>query len=352
MARRAAATSPWASARVRGTVFATLCLFALSLGVLGLWLAASGRQGAPAGDSVAIGSEALSAVESDEPSMLFVNTSIADGYGKLGTVAVSDPDGARGIADLECERVDYQAGRGVCLRSNRGVVTTYEAILFDEHFTQVAELGLAGPPSRTRVSPSGRLAAATVFVTGHSYVADFSTQTTILDLDTQEVIADLEVDFTVNREGKAWRSVDFNFWGVTFEDDETFYATLGTGGEHYLVRGNMSDRRMEVVRDGVECPSLSPDGTRIAFKMRSDPGLGPTTWRIGVLDLSTLDTTVLAETRNVDDQVYWADESTIMYGLPNPSSPAEADTWSVPADGTGTPRLLVSKAWSSVVVNG
>ena len=60
---------------------------------------------------------------------------------------------------------------------------------------------------------------------------------------------------------------------------------------------------MEVQQEGVECPSLSPDGTRIAFKTRSDSGVGPITWRIAVLDLATSEVTELAETRNVDDQV-------------------------------------------------
>jgi hypothetical protein len=271
----------------------------------------------------------------------------------VSAVPADEPDGPRQVSDLECERVHFRAGSGVCLRSNRGVITTYEAVVFDDALDGQHTVGLAGAPSRVQVSPEGTVAGVTAFVTGHSYaIVGFSTQTLLIDLDDGDVIADLEVDFTTRRDGKVWRAVDFNFWGVTFIDEGHFYATLGTGGETYLVAGDLEAREMEVQTEGVECPSLSPDGTRIAFKARSDSGLGPVTWRIAVLDLATSDVTMLAETRNVDDQVAWLDDSTILYGLENPDSPAETDTWAVPADGSGAPRLLVSGSWSAAVVEG
>ena len=61
---------------------------------------------------------------------------------------------------------------------------------------------------------------------------------------------------------------------------------------------------------------------------------------------------MLAETRNVDDQVAWLDDSTIIYGLENADSPASTDTWAVPADGSGAPRLLVAGAWSTGAIDG
>jgi hypothetical protein len=231
------------------------------------------------------------------------------------------------------------------------MVTTYDALIFDAGMDVSHTIGLAGSPSRVRVSPDGSIAGITVFVTGHSYADDFSTQTILLDLESGDPIADLEVDFEVIRDGTQWQSVDFNFWGVTFVDESTFYATLGTGGEAYLVKGDVEGRQLTVVRDDVECPSLSPDGTRIAHKIRSESnGVGPITWKIAVLDLATSQVTVLAETRNVDDQVAWLDDDTIMYGLADPDSPAEPDTWIVAADGSGAPQLLISQAWSGVVV--
>ena len=48
------------------------------------------------------------------------------------------------------------------------------------------------------MSPDGRFGSVTMFVTGHSYATtgDFSTQTTLIDLERGVRIADLE-DFTV-----------------------------------------------------------------------------------------------------------------------------------------------------------
>ena len=55
----------------------------------------------------------------------------------------------------------------------------------------------------------------------------------------------------------------------------------------------------------------------------------------------------LAETRNVDDQVQWLDDDTIAYGVPQSESGTPTkDTYVVPADGSGSPRLLVPGAWS------
>ena len=87
---------------------------------------------------------------------------------------------------------------------------------------------------------------------------------------------------------------DHNFWGVTFAPDgDRFYATLGTGEQTYLVRGDVRrGPRVTVLRENVECPSLSPDGTRIAFKKRVG---GRGMWRLHVLDLATLRETPLAE---------------------------------------------------------
>ena len=131
-------------------------------------------------------------------------------------------------------------------------------------------------------------------------------------------------------------------------DHNRSYATLGTGGKTYLVAGDLRARELRVLRDGVECPSLSPDETRLAFKERSG-GLGLVTWHISVLDLETLEAVPLAETRSVDDQVEWLDDEHVLYGLPEGASGQSAavtDVWSVRADGTGTPSKLLAGAWS------
>ena len=74
------------------------------------------------------------------------------------------------------------------------------------------------------------------------------------------------------------------------------------------------------MRTDAECPSLSPDGTRVAYKKRGDRATGE--WRLAVLDLATGKETLLAERRSVDDQVEWLDDDRILYGLPGRGSDA------------------------------
>jgi hypothetical protein len=70
-----------------------------------------------------------------------------------------------------------------------------------------------------------------------------------------------------------------------------------------------------------------------------------------VLDLRTGVQSVLrAETRSVDDQVVWLDGRTLLYGLPRDGEPGVSDVWSIAADGSSGPRLLIAQAWSPAVV--
>src|SRR6188768_2091036 len=171
--------------------------------------------------------------------------------------------------DLACERVYFAAGHGICM----GVAPSgveYTASTFDSKLQRQHTITLTGLPSRARVSGDGRYGAMTVFVTGDSYLSSptaFSTRTTILEMASGKQVGQLE-QFKVTKDGKPFDAVDFNFWGVTFDpsDSDHFYATLGTGGVHYLVEGRVSEGAMTVLRDGVECPSLSPDGKQIAYK--------------------------------------------------------------------------------------
>jgi uncharacterized repeat protein (TIGR01451 family) len=151
-------------------------------------------------------------------------------------------------------------------------------------------------------------------------------------------------EFTVVRDGQPFKSVDFNFWGVTFASDgNRFYATLKTKGQTYLVEGDIAARRVRLLWPNVECPSLSPDGTRIAFKKRVSGGLGPVTWRFHVLDLHTMTETPLAEERSIDDQIEWLDDGFVLYGV-------MTDVWMVRADGSGEPRRYLRRAVSPSVV--
>jgi hypothetical protein len=189
-----------------------------------------------------------------------------------------------------------------------------------------------------------------VFVSGHSYSApSFSTET-IIRHGNGEVVGNLE-DFATTVDGRPFTETDRNFWGVTFADDDTFYATAAsaTAGQTWLVRGSVSGRTMTSIRTDAECPSISPDRTRVGFKTRlGNPAPGQ--WSVAVLDLATGTQTVLAERRSVDDQVEWLDDHTVLYALPGADSEATSDVWQVPADGSGGPTIFIPLAMSPAVV--
>jgi WD40 repeat protein len=242
---------------------------------------------------------------------------------------------------LACERVYFAGGRGLCLATAETDVG-YEATIFDSSLRPLAQLPLDGVPSRTRVSSDGRYGAMTTFVNGHAYLGagGFSTETTIVDMRGGKSLGNLE-SFAVSKDGKPFDAIDFNFWGVTFaRDSNRFYATLRTGGHYYLVEGDVGERTMRVLRDRVECPSLSPDGKRIAYKSRIG---NENRWRLKVLDLATLRGRPVAEKRPIDDQVEWLDDDTLVYsnGL---------DVYTVPADGSGAPRRVLRDASSPVAL--
>lgn len=289
------------------------------------------------------------------PFVMFRSTAFGDSYGRVAMAFLDDGGGERQIAPLQCERVHFAGGRGLCLEAKRGVLTTYRALIFDRDFKVLHELPLAGPPSRARVSADGRLAAMTVFVTGHSYDSiDFTTRTSIVDTQSGRFVVDDLETVPVVRDGQRIRAEDFNFWGVTFQPGGTrFYATLGTGRERLLVEGDLVRQEMTVVHPDVECPSLSPDGTRIAFKRRAAQGAdGRRPWHVHVLDLRTREEVRLPESRNVDDQVEWNGIGEIAYALPDEGPTAGAGTtlWTVPADGSGPPRAWLPLAFSPAVM--
>jgi hypothetical protein len=285
------------------------------------------------------------------PHLLVRHTGLDQGYGRLAVVALDAPDGPRVFTSLACERIGFAAGHGVCLAADRAMMTTYRADLLDDELGVRRSLPLTGVPSRTRVSADGIYSALTYFVNGDSYATGgFSTRTLLVQNRDGSVLANLE-EFTITRDGKPFKAVDFNFWGVTFtREPGTFFATLSTGGTMYLIHGDAATRTARVVASDVECPSLSPDNRRIAYKRRM-PGIR-LHWQLHVLDLDTRHSTLLAETRSVDDQVEWLDDETLLYALPNQVQKAQAsmDIWAVAADGTGEPRRLVTNAESPAVV--
>ncbi|MEU8590687.1 TolB-like translocation protein [Streptomyces sp. NPDC048664] len=277
--------------------------------------------------------------------LVFRNMAWGPHRDELVSVPAQDPSGARTAAAVTCLRFYAASGTGVCLRAVHGPVSdTYRAVILDARLHERAHYDVPGIPSRARVSPSGHYAAWTAFVGGDSYAGtDFSTRTAIVDVRTGELTPSLE-SYRVVKDGRTYRAPDMNFWGVTFAaDDRTFYATLATHGTTYLVRGDLGSRTVTALRTNVECPSLSPDGTRIAFKKRVAGLPADAPWRLYVLNPRTGRETPLAEPRSVDDQAVWRDTRTLVYALPGDYG---ADLYEVPADGTGTPRRLTTAAVS------
>ncbi|GGN58366.1 TolB-like translocation protein; signal peptide [Streptomyces albiflavescens] len=260
----------------------------------------------------------------------------------LATVSRGDPSGPRAVAPLECVRVYAAAGTGVCIRPDSP--WAYHVVVLDQKLHEKRAISVPGLPNRARVSASGRMVAWTTFVGGDSYTSSgFSTRTGILDTRTGALASTLET-FAVTKDGRPYRAADVNFWGVTFAaDDNRFYAAMSTGGRRYLVEGDFAARAVRTLKENVECPSLSPDGTRIAFKeaIGADPTRG---WRLSVLDLASMRVRRLSETRSIDDQAAWLDDATIAYTLRDSSG--DPDVWSVTADGSGKPHLLIPGAES------
>ncbi|WP_412749265.1 TolB family protein [Krasilnikovia sp. M28-CT-15] len=285
------------------------------------------------------------------PHVVFRNTGAGADQGRVAVVPLTAPSGPRAITPASCDRVYATRVRAVCL-SARTVLTTrsYQVRLLRPDWTTERDLGrLTGLYSRTRLSPDGGLAAVTAFVYGDSYTSPgaFSTRTTINPAGGGQP-SDLE-KFTLVVDGKVRRDRDRNFWGVTFADGDRFYATALVGGKTWLVRGSLADRRLTALYEDVECPSLSPDGTRIAYKKHGDLPDGE--WRLTVLDLATGRQTTLAETRSVDDQPEWLDDRHVLYGLQSgPMATRTTDVWMADADGGGTPQLFIPHAWSPAVV--
>ncbi|MGW4412843.1 TolB family protein [Nonomuraea sp. NPDC004702] len=286
--------------------------------------AASSRQAGPA----------VAGFDTGEPGRVLVRSG-----GRVASVPLADPGAPPRVSSRACDRFYTANGTTLCLVTRPGPLPKTEALVLDRSLKETRRINLAGVPSRARVSASGRMASWTVFVTGDSYsTGGFSTWTGILDTRTGYLVTNME-DIPLYLDGRRYHSADVNYWGVTFAaDDNRFYATVSTKGRTYLVEGDFGAWRARALRENAECPSLSPDGTRLVFKKRVSPG----PWRLHLLDLATMRETPLGERASIDDQAAWLDDRTVMYAK-------DGDVWAADVGG-GPPRRLIPGASSPAAV--
>ncbi|MEV0793836.1 hypothetical protein [Kribbella sp. NPDC050459] len=274
----------------------------------------------------------------DGRTLYFRNLAAGPDSGKLAAVPAGDPGAARRVGELHCDRFAAAHGTAICLRLKANSLPALtEMIVLDAGLRERHRETLPGTPSRARVSPDGRIVNWTMFVTGDSYAASgFSTRTGLYEVDTGRLVKTIE-ELAVFVGGKRYFASDVNFWGVTFgADGNRFYVTMASKGKTYLIEADYRAYRGTAIAENVECPSLSPDGRRIAYKQKNPDG----TWRLAVLDLATRQITHPAESRPVDDQPVWQNNTTLLYPVRNAAD--TLDVWSV---GLTTPaRLLIPQA--------
>ena len=270
--------------------------------------------------------------------LIFVNRVPGEDYGKVGYI---DRNAERHIVDLECVRIDWNVNGGLCLDHGTSVSPGTGYLLApDLEPTTRFDLSL---PSRTAVSPNGGVMAWTGFTLGHSYLnpGEFATITQLISVERETGRNLEEVWETYLPTGELLSSEDQNYWGVTFIDDERFYATVGHSGTTDIVEGSLLDPRLEVVFEGVSCPEVSPDGSTVVVKEMQ----GDAFFQLVAIDVETGQRRDLGETRSVDDQVEWLDDDRIVYGMPNAENGTDAqpafDIWVLDVSAGSQPQLLV-----------
>ncbi|GAA1609489.1 PD40 domain-containing protein [Kribbella sancticallisti] len=278
--------------------------------------------------------------------LYFRNLAAGPEYGKVAAVSAgASADAPRKVGSLQCDRFATARGTGICLRTKPGSLPPVSEMLVLGADLQVRHREtLPGTPSRARVSPDGRIVSWTLFVSGDSYAATgFSTRSGLYEVATGRLVKSVE-ELPVFVDGRRYFAADANYWGITFgADGNRFYVTLGSKGKTHLIEADYRNYRGTAILENAECPSLSPDGRRVAFKQKNADG----SWRLAVLDLASRRVTHPAEGRHVDDQPLWRGNTTLLYSLRRDDN--ASDIWSTPITPTGTPSLVVPDAASPAV---
>ena len=147
---------------------------------------------------------------------------------------------------------------------------------------------------------------------------------------------------------------DRNIWGVTFVDDDTFYATAASqsAGKTWLVRGSLTRPHAHLAARGRRVPvdlagrhaSRLQEGGRPASP-GSPCGRSPcSTWPPAT-------ETLLPATKGLDDQADWLDDDTLLYGLPRADQPGHhRRVGGRHLRRRPCPPVLIPGAWSPAVV--
>jgi hypothetical protein len=284
------------------------------------------------------------------PHIVFRSTAPGPTFGHLAAVPLADPGGGRSSSSLTCNRVYATQERGICLRVIGSGLSNYRDDVLNAQMQPVGQLNSAGDPSRARISKNQQLVATTVFVSGHSYASfAFSTETDVRNVVTGVNYGNLETSFTYQIAPRLDHAVDLNVWGVTFDPDNAnyFYATVAAGGHTYLGFGNFTTRTLTAIGTDAECPSISPDGRTIVYKKRVNGSA--IKWHFYAYDVATGRETPLPESRSVDDQVEWLDDSHVLYGVPRGNN-GVYDVWESDIHGTAKPHVFMTDAESPAVV--
>lgn len=279
-------------------------------------------------------------IDPNDTALVFINRVPGDEYGFVGYVNLA---GERFITPLSCDRLDWNRNGGVCLQGG-SIGSPGRGLLLDEFLRPVRRFGIA-TPSRAAISPDGGTVSWTGFVTGHDYLAagEFATTTQLIDVE-RELGAELQEDFeTYISEDETLSSEDQNYWGTTYIDNQTFYATVGFEGQTNLVFGDVRTGRLDIVHENASCPEVSPNGSTIVAKEQRDQS-----FQLVAINAATGERRDLNDARSVDDQVEWVDDNTIVYGLPNPDAGTTGqpalDIWVLNVNDGSAPRLLLAFA--------
>ncbi len=219
--------------RVRLVVFGLLALVLVVIG--GAYVGARMRQSQQSAALPTPTGVSLDAILA-QPHLVFLD---APDYSHrhLAVASLDRPD-ERYVTQSVCDRVYATSGGGMCLGVDGTVAYLYNARAVDPRLQPGTTFDVPVVPSRVRVSPRGHYAAATVFVSGDSYGAPFSTRTFLFDLQSNQLLGNLE-DFTVTNQGAPFQSVDLQLLGRDVRPRRSTvlrHARRGRRRRHHLSR--------------------------------------------------------------------------------------------------------------------